>query len=185
MNILQNYLSDFPFVETFYQYDNSDNLVVSSIPDASIDFEFVYWAEDTRIFKAGRKGGEYYNCKPISESSIQVNIPLSRHSLGCGKLMHALHISAPNADFPEGVQRIRIPKNTGCRLHRGASSPATSSFIGTGITAAVLEGKSAYQLAVERGYEGSEEEYAMAPIRAENIANDISAILDKINGEVI
>lgn len=181
MNILQNYLSDFPFVETFYQYDNSDNLVVSSIPDVSIDFEFVYWAEDTRIFKAGRKGGEYYNCKPISESSIQVNIPLSRHSLGCGVLMHALHISAPNDDFPEGVQRIRIPKNTGCRLHRGASSPATSSFIGAGITAAVMEGKSAYQLAVEKGYDGTEEEYVMAPVLAVKALENLDETIKNSN----
>lgn len=181
MNILQNYLSDFPFVETFYQYNISGELIVASIPDTTIDFEFVYWAEDTRTFKAGRKGGEYYNCKPVSESSIQVNIPLSRHSLGCGVLMHALHISAPNSDFPEGVQQIRIPKNTGCRLHRGASSPATSSFIGAGITAAVLEGKSAYQLAVEKGYDGTEEEYVMAPVLAVEALKNLDDTINNSN----
>lgn len=166
--IPHNYLSDFPFVETFYKYDTASNeLVVDKIPDTIIDFEFVYRAEDTRTFTAGRKGGKYYNCKPLSESSIEVHIPLSRHPLGTGELLHELRIFSPNDDFPENTQQIRIPAFTGYVLHKGPSAPVSASFSGTAIAAAILAGKSAYEIARDKfGYTGTEEEYVKAPTLA-------------------
>lgn len=164
--IPQNYLSDFPFVETFYKYDASNKLVVDKIPDSVIDFEFVYRAEDHRTFVAGRRGGEYFNCKPLGESSIEVHIPLSRHPLGCGELLHELRLYAPNGDFPQGVQHIRIPAQTGYILHKGPSAPMSALSRGAAIAAAILAGKSAYELAVESGFQGTEEDYVKAPILA-------------------
>lgn len=164
--IPQNYLSDFPFVETFYKYDASNELVVDKIPDSVIDFEFVYRAEDHRTFVAGRRGGEYFNCKPLGEASVEVHIPLSRHPLGCGELLHELRLYAPNGDFPEGVQQLRIPARTGYVLHKGASAPMSAVSRATAIAAAILAGKSAYELAVENGFAGTEEDYVKAPVKA-------------------
>lgn len=163
----QNHRSDFTFVETFYKLGSSNDLVADKIPDITIDFEFVYKAEPDRSFKAGRKNGEYFNCKPLDDASVEVFIPLSRNPLGTGELFHELKLYTPNDDFPESIQRICIPASTGIVLHKGASAPMTTSIAGSAIVAAILAGKSAYELAVEKhGYEGTEEEYVKAPYRA-------------------
>ncbi|WP_304953023.1 hypothetical protein [uncultured Alistipes sp.] len=163
----QNYRSDFTFVEKFYKLGSSNDLVADKIPDITIDFEFVYRAEQDRSFKAGRRNGEYFNCKPLDDASIEVFIPLSRNPLGTGELFHELKLYTPNDDFPESIQRICIPASTGIILHKGASVPMTTSIVGSAIVAAILAGKSAYEIAVEKyGYEGTEEEYVKAPYRA-------------------
>ena len=177
--IPQNYRSDFPFVEIFYKYDSSNNLVVDRIPASTIDFEFVYRAEDERTFTAGRRGGKYFNCKPINSSSIEVHIPLSRHPLGCGDLLHELRIYALNNDFPEGVQQIRIPNETGYVLHKGPSAPVSAVSRGTAIAAAILAGKSAYELAKEYGYTGTEEEYVKAPVLAVEALQNLEQSIDR------
>ena len=74
--------------------------------------------------------------------------------------MHTLCIHAPNSDFLDGLQNTRIPKETGYFLHKGASDAVSPDFIATGIAATILAGKSAYELAVKYGYEGTEEEFA-------------------------
>ncbi len=158
--VRHNYLSDLYFVETFFKYSDQNELVEDVIPDYDVDFEFVYRAEDNRTFAAGRKNNVYFNCKPLNGSSIQVFIPLSRNPLGCGPLIHTLCIHAPNSDFLESIQNTRIPKETGYFLHKGASDAVTPDFTATGIAAAILAGKSAYELAVKYGYEGTEEEFA-------------------------
>ncbi len=163
----QNHRSDFTFVEKFYKLGSNNDLVADKIPDITIDFEFVYRAEPDRSFKAGRKNGEYFNCKPLDEASIEVFIPLSRNYLGTGELFHELKLYTPNDDFPESIQRICIPASTGIILHKAASVPMTTSIAGSAIVAAILAGKSAYEIAVEKyGYEGTEEEYVKAPYRA-------------------
>ena len=163
----QNHHSDFTFVEKFYKLESSNDLVADKIPDITIDFEFIYRAEPDRSFKAGRKNGEYFNCKPLDDTSIEVFIPLSRNPLGTGELFHELKLYTPNDDFPESIQRICIPASTGIVLHKGASAPMTTSIAGSAIVAAILAGKSAYEIAVEKyGYEGTEEEYVKAPYRA-------------------
>lgn len=158
--VRHNYLSDLYFVETFFKSSDQNELVEDVIPDYDVDFEFVYRAEDDRTFVAGRKNNVYFNCKPLNASSIQVFIPLSRNPLGCGQLIHTLCVHAPNSDFLEGIQNTRIPKETGYFLHRGASDAVTPDFVATAIAATILAGKSAYQLAVKYGYEGTEEEFA-------------------------
>ncbi len=139
----QNYRSDFIVVETFYKFNDSNDLVVDKIPDTSIDFEFIYSAEDYRTFTAGRKAGRYFNCKPLNESSIEVFIPLASHSLGCGELIHELLLHTPNADFPEAVQNVRIPARTGYFLHKGPSAPPSVVPKGIAIATAIMETKSA------------------------------------------
>lgn len=158
--VRHNYLSDLYFVETFFKCDDRNELVEDVIPDYDVDFEFVYRAEDDRTFVAGRKNNTYFNCKPLNGSSIQVFIPLSRNPLGCGPLFHTLCLHAPNSDFMEGIQNTRIPKETGYILHKGESDAVSPDFIATGIAATILAGKSAYELAVKYGYEGTEEEFA-------------------------
>ncbi len=83
--IPHNYRSDITLIEIFYRYDEKKNeMVATEIPDIEIDFEFTYRAEDHREFTAGRKAGTYFNCKPVSNNSIEVYIPLSRRQLGTG-----------------------------------------------------------------------------------------------------
>lgn len=165
--IPQNHRSDFTFVEKFYKLGSDNNLTVDKIPDVTIDFEFIYRAEPDRSFKAGRRNGNYFNCKPLDETSIEVFIPLSRTPLGVGELFHELRMYTPNDDFPESVQLTHIPASTGLILHKGASAPSTTSVVGNAVIAAILAGKSAYEIATEKyGYEGTEEEYVKAPYRA-------------------
>lgn len=60
----------------------------------------------------------------------------------------------------EGIQNTRIPKETSYILHKGESDAVSPDFIATGIAATILAGKSAYELAVKYGYEGTEEEFS-------------------------
>ncbi len=133
--IPHNHRSDLALVEIFYRHDAETNeIVAAEIPDTEIDFEFVYRAEDDRSFTAGRKGGTYFNCKPISNKSVEVYIPLSRRSLGTGPLIHFLQLHTPNGNFPEEVQNICVPASTGYFLHKGPSatvSTAAVSVLGT------------------------------------------------------
>lgn len=176
-----NYRSDLTFVETFYKSGTSNSLVIDKIPDIAIDFEFVYRAEDNRMFTAGRRGGEYFNCKALDESSVEVFIPLSRKPLGIGELRHELRLYTPNNDFPDSVQHTRIPASTGLFLHRGASVPMDQTLASSAIVAAILAGQSAYEIAKEKyGYTGTEEEYIKAPI----FAVDSLKKLDEINSQV-
>lgn len=127
-HILHNYRSDIALVENFYRYDEVKNeLVATEIPDIEIDFEFTYRAEDNREFTAGRKAGAYFNCKPISNNSIEVYIPLSRCQLGTGILAHFLNLHTPNENFPEQIQNICVPASTGYMLHKGPSAPTTTA----------------------------------------------------------
>ncbi len=127
-HILHNYRSDIALVEIFYRYDEEKNeMVKTEIPDVEIDFEFTYRAEDNREFTAGRKAGAYFNCKPVTNSSIEVYIPLSRHQLGTGILVHFLTLHTPNENFPERIQNICVPASTGYMLHKGPSEPTTTT----------------------------------------------------------
>ncbi len=127
-HILHNYRSDIALVEIFYRYDEEKNeMVATEIPDVEIDFEFTYRAEDNREFTAGRKAGAYFNCKPITNNSIEVYIPLSRHQLGTGILVHFLNLHTPNGNFPEGVQNICVLASTSYMLHKGPSEPITTA----------------------------------------------------------
>ncbi len=127
-HILHNYRSDIALVEIFYRYDEEKNeMVATEIPDIETDFEFTYRAEDHREFTAGRKAGAYFNCKPISNSSIEVYIPLSRCRLGTGRLVHFLTLHTPNGNFPERIQNICVPASTGYILHKGPSESVTTA----------------------------------------------------------
>lgn len=140
--IPHNYRSDFTLVEIFYKHDKETNeMVATEIPDTEIDFEFVYRAEDNRTFSAGRKHGTYFNCKPISNNSIEVYIPLSRCNLGTGSLVHFLQLHTPNGNFPEEVQNICVPALTGYILHKGPSatvSTAAASILGSEVFSRVF-----------------------------------------------
>lgn len=140
--IPHNYRSDFTLVEIFYKHDKETNeMVATEIPDTEIDFEFVYRAEDDRTFSAGRKHGTYFNCKPISNNSIEVYIPLSRCNLGTGPLVHFLQLHTPNGNFPEEVQNICVPASTGYILHKGPSatvSTAAASILGSEVFSRVF-----------------------------------------------
>ena len=180
----QNYRSDLPFIEVFYKLDSNNELVIDKIPDAGIDFEFVYRAEDDRNFTAGRKKGTYFNCKALTESSIEVHIPLSRKPLGTGELLHELRLYTPNEDFPENIQQIRIPASTGYILHKGASAAFTAACASSAIAAAVLSGQSAYAIARDKyGYEGTEEEYVKAPVLAVAALERLKTVIEEAETE--
>lgn len=177
-----NYRTDLVFVETFVRWNPEDESFVEDIiPADEIDFRFIYRAEDDRSFAAWREKGTYSNCKKISDSSIEVYIPLSRKCLGKGELIHELRLYSPDNNFPEDLRQIRIPKKTGLELWQGASDILSTAHSGTAMLETILYGKSSWQLAKEKyGYKGTEKEYVMAPILAAKHAEEVAAKLSDI-----
>lgn len=109
------------YVETFGELGNDGQFIQSSIPADEVDFVFEYYVDGRYRFRADRTDGVYHNCLPIDDSSIQVFIPLSRLSLGCGELRRKLILKIPTASFPDNVQNTCIPDRTDYFLWNGPS----------------------------------------------------------------
>lgn len=168
-----NWKTDLQLSETFYELSSSNTLVKAAIPDEAIDFQLVYRAEHDRRIAVGREGGVYRGCKRIDDNTLAVFLPLSRHSLGQGPLFRELYMKVPNNNFQDRIRNICVPADTKHFLWDG---PTDNDVVVTSdiIIATILKGNtgdSAYEDAVQHGYEGTEEEYALWPITQGNAAN--------------
>ncbi len=169
-----NWRSDLQLSETFYELSATNTLVKTTIPDDSIDFQLVYRAEHDRRYSVGREGGVYRGCKKIDDYTLAVFLPISRHPLGRGPLLRELYMQVPNNDFEDKKRHICVPADTKHFLWDGPTDNAV--VVSTEIvTATILKGNtgdSAYQDAVQYGYQGTEQEYAAWPITQGNAARD-------------
>ena len=99
--------------------------------------------------------------------SLRVYVALSRQYIGTGPLKKIITETVEDANFPNGEKRLDSVAESNVVLWSGNSD----NGLDTEDESELLPfryGYSAYELAKIHGYEGTEEEYALAPLLAIN-----------------
>ena len=139
----------------------------------SVPFRFKYWAAaPSRFFEASFDGTNYQNCRLDDNGDLIIGF--DNHNMGCGTLMVARTYYLNNQDFADGVCDEAIPptpvviEEMDCQgvTQKFTVRLALSGETAIDATSVVLPyyakgdpGESAYQIAVDHGYQGTEEEW--------------------------
>ena len=139
----------------------------------SVPFRFKYWAAaPSRFFEASFDGTNFPNCRLDDNGDLIIGF--DNHNMGCGTLMVARTYYLNNQDFADGVCDEAIPPTPVVIEEedgQGVMQKFTIRLALTGETAidatsVVLPyyakgdpGESAYQIAVDHGFVGTEDEW--------------------------
>ena len=157
-----NHKSDFTSYEQFTRYDKP-----VAVPER---VRITYFTETgfPRCFVAERNGDILKNCSLSDDGmSLRVYVALSRQYIGTGPLKKIITETVEDANFPNGEKRLDSVAESNVVLWSGNSD----NGLDTEDESELLPfryGYSAYELAKIHGYEGPEEEYALAPLLAIN-----------------
>ncbi len=157
-----NHLSDFTLYETFTRFDKQ-----VAVPE---HFRITYFTETgfPRCFVAERNGSEFRNCDLSTDgNTLHVYFTLSRQYIGTGPVKKIITEIFEDSQFPDGERRVSTPADTSIVLWSGKSDDSVDTS-DESVLQDLLYGYSAYELAKKYGYEGTEQEYAMAPLLAIN-----------------
>lgn len=157
-----NHLSDFTLYETFTRFDKQ-----VAVPER---LRITYFTETgfPRCFVAERNGSEFRNCALSPDgNTLQVYVALSRHYIGTGPVKKIITETLDAPQFPDGERRVSSVGETSFTLWSGNSDTSIEAA-DESVLQDLLYGYSAYELAKKYGYEGTEQEYAMAPLLAIN-----------------
>ena len=161
-----NHKSDFTSYEQFTRYDKP-----VAVPER---VRITYFTETgfPRCFVAERNGNILKNCSLSDDGmSLRVYVALSRQYIGTGPLKKIITETVEDANFPNGKKRLDSVAESNVVLWSGNSD----NGLDTEDESELLPfryGYSAYELAKIHGYEGTEEEYALAPLLAINELED-------------
>lgn len=144
-----NYESDFKLVEGF-----KDGSPINNAP-----FRFTYYTKVSRgVYVAEYNGSEYVNCIPTEDG--RVIVPFDSPKLGMGQLMVKREFFLNDADFADGVCNLVSVESTGITLDKGATDDMGEINIEVFPFYQQGEaGKSAYDLWLEQGNEGSVQDF--------------------------
>ena len=157
-----NHKSDFTSYEQFTRYDKP-----VAVPER---VRITYFTETgfPRCFVAERNGDILKNCSLSDDGmSLRVYVALSRQYIGTGPLKKIITETVEDANFPNGEKRLDSVAVSNGVVWSGNSD----NGLDTEDESELLPfryGYSAYELAKIHGYEGTEEEYALAPLLAIN-----------------
>lgn len=157
-----NHKSDFTSYEQFTRYDKP-----VAVPER---VRITYFTETgfPRCFVAERNGDILKNCSLSDDGmSLRVYVALSRQYIGTGPLKKIITETVEDTNFPNGEKRLDSVAESNVILWSGNSD----NGLDTEDESELLPfryGYSAYELAKIHGYEGTEEEYALAPLLAIN-----------------
>ena len=157
-----NHLSDFTLYETFTRFDKQ-----VAVPE---HFRITYFTDTgfPRCFVAERNGSEFRNCDLSTDgNTLHVYFTLSRQYIGTGPVKKIITEIFEDSQFPDGERRVSTPADTSIVLWSGKSDDSIDAS-DESVLQDLLYGYSAYELAKKYGYEGTEQEYAMAPLLAIN-----------------
>ena len=130
-----------------------------------IDF---FTEEGRNVFSASRDGDNCTHCSVSSDKkTLTVHLSLRDHPIGCGRLLKVVTEITADAKFPDGERHTVIPGKVDVILYKGNTGdldvPGSEIIIDDGIPGRDgtdgLDGKSAYEIAVEHGFVGTEEEW--------------------------
>ena len=174
----QNYRGDFSIIETFYRnIDGAKSQV--AVPD-TLKIEY-YTDPNGRKFVVEKKGNTLKNCTLSDDGmTLTSELALSRHQIGCGQLYKNILEIIPDPVYPEGVKIIPYPSRTDVVLIHGQSDNADMEITSEALLAGFMYGYSAYQLAVQSGFEGSEEEWldSLKMTKEDLTSEEMDAFLD-------
>ena len=157
-----NHRSDFISYEQFTRYDKP-----VAVPEK---VRITYFTETgfPRCFVAERNGNILKNCSLSADGkSLMVYIALSRTYIVTGPLKKIITETVEDANFPNGEKRVDSVSDSNVVLWSGNSDNSLETENESELRD-FLYGYSAYELAKIHGYEGTEEEYALAPLLAIN-----------------
>ena len=157
-----NHRSDFISYEQFTRYDKP-----VAVPEK---VRITYFTETgfPRCFVAERNGNILKNCSLSADGkSLMVYIALSRNYIGTGPLKKIITETVEDANFPNGEKRVDSVSDSNVVLWSGNSDNSLETENESELRD-FLYGYSAYELAKIHGYEGTEDEYALAPLLAIN-----------------
>lgn len=157
-----NHKSDFTSYEQFTRYDKP-----VAIPER---VRITYFTETgfPRCFVAERNGDILKNCSLSDDGmSLRVYVALSRQYIGTGPLKKIITETVEDANFPNGEKRLDSVAESNVILWSGNSDNGLDTEDESELWP-FRYGYSAYELAKIHGYEGTEEEYALAPLLAIN-----------------
>lgn len=149
-----NYKSDFDFIAEVKAIGADDNKVEIGFPQ--YDWEIVLTTGDccynSRTYVASYKKGVVTNCY---NDNGKIHIICDNHKLPVGQLQMEFRSFLPNANYPDGTQKVVATYDLDIEL----------TTENTGITSAEVQivlpflYDSAYNQAVKGGYKGTQEEY--------------------------
>lgn len=153
--IYQNYRGDFLIVEKFYR----DSLRLEPVPVPEHVRVKYFTRGREGVFVAERDGNRCRSCEVSDDGmNLLVYVPLSRVPIGRGELLKVVTEISEDENFPSGEKYVPVPQKTGVILYEGVSD-GSGEVVSESVLSQVLHGYSAYELAVQHGYEGTEEEW--------------------------
>ena len=140
-----------------YKSDFKD-LVYHSASLDGCKFRFVYFIGRSR-FIAEYDGTNYTNCERID--STQILVTLNNHGLPQGRLGVVRYYWLPDDSYPDGSEKVVSRELTNVVLTDGKTDGDTTPIASDILLEALrgYRGYSAYEIAVQRGFEGSEDEW--------------------------
>lgn len=156
------------------------------IPNLSASpFELVFYTrKSVNKYVASYDGAKYTNCYPTSDGGLVV--VFDNHNLGCGTMWCDVHLPLPDKDFKDGIFNYRSTEPTGVLLHKGATDDVRGlkmdvfPFFLQG-----ADGKSAYDLWLDQGNEGTVEEFLASLSFPNDPVLDEELYYDNGSGEVV
>ncbi len=155
-----NYLSEFKITEN------------SSVVDTTTPFKYSYYTSQSTPYVASWDGEEYTNCRREEDGSLLVIF--ENHKLTTGQLMVKRDYYLSDSDFSDGICNISSTEKTGIELTTQSSTTSQSQI---DVIAPYIYGLSAYEIAVENGYEGSESEWLESLSMQTAIITDVESEL--------
>lgn len=181
----QNYKGDFMVVQTFFHEDDAGGQVQVAVPE-HVKLEY-FTPQFQGLYVAERDGERMTNCSLAEDGmSLNVAICLSRKSIGIGPMVCIVTEYVQDPDFPDGVRAVRNPVETGILLWKGQNVVADGIYT-IPVIQEIVRGKSAYEIAVEYGFTGTEEEW-LASLKGKDgetpdlsdIEADIAELMDEV-----
>lgn len=156
--IKHNSRTDVTIVEKFYNLAEDGEAVVQiPVPE---NVEITYFTHGgPGSWKVSRDGDTLESCTLSGDGmSLECHLGLSSKDLGRGALLKVVTVTEANPDFPDETIVKNTPGETDLFLWPGCTE-CVSDIESTSVLATVLYGKSAYDLAVQEGYEGTLDEW--------------------------
>ncbi len=144
MNI--NYKSDFKILENFI-----------GETDLETPFRFTYKSSTSASYVVWFDGEEYSSCRRLDDGSLLVSF--NNHSLMPGELTVLREWFLTDSDFEDGVCNSTIIESCGVTLWSGASDSSTTVIEVLPNYHKGESGDSAYQIALNNGFVGTEQEW--------------------------
>lgn len=174
-----NYKSDFDLLATMKCYDTSGKEIEIGFADYDWELDLYTGCGNyaPKVYKVSYIGGKATNC---FNDNGKVHIVCDNHSLNLGVLNGTIRAKIPNAIYPDGTQLIVSPLTFAIELV--ADGGDTPSPIEVEIMLPYLY-DSAYRIAQQGGYQGTQEEYYQLASQLPNAvetANKVQASADSL-----